>query len=71
MKLSIRLLWSVLVLLALGCTSVKPWERSELLRRTMLPVLDPLESARDGHVHATREAIEGASLGGGASCGCN
>ena len=55
----------------LGCTTVKVWERGNLAKRCMKPSLDPLESSAEGHVHATREGMAGASVTKGASCGCN
>ncbi len=54
-----------------SCASVKPWQRGRLVKRCMLNELDPLETAFNSHVHNTREAMQGAASGGGASCGCN
>ncbi len=58
-------------LLAMGCAPLKPWERGKLMQRCMQPALDPLEVAMDARVHHTRESAQGASAGGGPSCGCN
>lgn len=60
-----------LAALAGGCTVLKTWERGELQSRVMTDPPCAMEAAFDGHVHRTREAVSGASAGGGASCGCN
>lgn len=54
-----------------ACRTVKPWERGRLVSRCMVNDVDPLETAFTSHVHNTRESIQGAASGGGASCGCN
>jgi len=54
-----------------GCTALKPYERAALMTRVMADPLDPLEMSFEVHVHRTREAMAGAELAGGASCGCN
>ncbi|NUN15416.1 MAG: DUF4266 domain-containing protein [Myxococcales bacterium] len=54
-----------------GCAVVRPWERAVLMQRVMTPVSDPMQSAFDTHVFRTREAMSGAEVSGGVSCGCN
>lgn len=54
-----------------GCATVKPWQRSTLMRRVMRSAFDGGESAFEGHVHTTREGMAGAAASRGASCGCN
>lgn len=54
-----------------GCTTVKPWQRSTLMRRAMRPVLNPLERSFEVHMHRIRGQMAGASGSAGASCGCN
>jgi Domain of unknown function (DUF4266) len=52
-----------------GCATVPPYERSSLMRRSMLakPALD---AAFDTHVAELRESAMGATSGENASCGC-
>jgi hypothetical protein len=61
----------MLVICATGCTTLKPWQRGGLTERCLQPSWDPLEASFDIHVHATREAIQGATALGAGSCGCN
>jgi len=68
----IALSWAASTALNIGCTTtVRPWERGRLAQRCMKTDLDKLESSRDGHVHATRESMEGATKGAAASSVCN
>ena len=60
-----------LTMLVPACTTVKPWQRSGLMRRVMKQPVRPAEGAHDVHVHRTREAMLGASARGGPACGCN
>jgi hypothetical protein len=66
---------SLLALLALslciGCATLKPYERGELMTSVMMETPDSLEVSFEVHVHRTREAMAGAELGEGAACGCN
>ena len=57
------------VLSAAGCRTVLPYERSQLMQRTMLPK-PQLDAAFDTHVAELRESAIGASAGESASCGC-
>ncbi len=59
------------LLLAAGCTPVRPWEREILARPEMAWDPDPLEAAQRGHVFFSKEAsLPGGGTGGG-GCGCN
>lgn len=64
-------LGALLLIAGVGCVPLKPWERAGLMTRVMQETADPLETGFDVHVHGTRESIQGAAGGGGASCGCN
>lgn len=59
----------VVLLAAIGCTTVRPYERGELMQRAMQakPVLD---ESFDVHVAELRESALGATSGENASCGC-
>ena len=68
--------WAVAALAVLlastgGCAVLKPYERTELMCRVMQDPASPLGARFDTHLQRTREAIAGASAGGGASCGCD
>ena len=54
-----------------GCATLSAWERGRLQSRAMMDPGDPMEARATDHVWAVREAIAGASLGGGTACGCN
>ena len=56
---------------AMGCISVKPWERDLLARRDMAWEPDGLEAKRDSHIYASKEASMPGGSGGGGGCGCN
>jgi hypothetical protein len=61
----------LLLPLALGCASVKPWEREILARDDMAWDPDPLEAQLRDHVYWSKEAsLPGGGAGGG-GCGCN
>jgi hypothetical protein len=53
-----------------GCATVLPYERADLMTAVMEQPVDVMESAFEVHIHRTREAMAGAELGEGASCGC-
>lgn len=59
------------LLLASGCTAVKPWERDQLSRPEMAWDPDPLEAAHRSHVFHSKEASLPAGEAGGGGCGCN
>lgn len=64
-------LCAALTLGALGCSSVRPWERGELGRRDMSWDPDTLEATRRDHVYWSKEASLPGGAGGGGGCGCN
>jgi hypothetical protein len=56
---------------AVGCATVKPWDRNLLAKREMQFVTCAQLHAIDEHVYFSNEAsLGGASLAGG-GCGCN
>ena len=57
--------------LAGGCQTVKPWQRSALADSIMQPDRDPLGRQLIEHVWFSREAATGGRGVGGAGCGCN
>ena len=61
----------LLAALSAGCATLQPYERGELMTRVMVEVPDGMETGFEVHIHRTREAMAGAELGEGASCGCN
>ncbi len=54
-----------------GCVTLTTWERSTLMSRVMQDSGAPLEASFEEHVHAVREAVQGATAAAGSSCGCN
>ena len=59
------------LVLASGCTAVKPYQRGRLASPVMQADTDPLGAKLDSHVWEYRESsIGGAGVGGG-GCGCN
>jgi hypothetical protein len=61
----------LLLPLAAGCASVKPWEREILSRDDMAWDPDPLEAQLRDHIYWSKEAsLPGGNAGGG-GCGCN
>lgn len=59
------------LLLANGCTHVKPYEREALSRPSMDPKTEVGETAFQGHMRETREGATTNSGGAGGGCGCN
>jgi hypothetical protein len=59
------------LLAASGCAHVKPWEREDLARRTMVADQEPGEARFDGHARTSREGGAGGSGQAGGGCGCN
>ncbi len=54
-----------------GCARVKPWQREDLARRTMIDDKEPGEARFDEHARGSREGSEGGSGSAGGGCGCN
>jgi hypothetical protein len=70
-----RLLLTVGILLAGGCSSVEPWvkpyERAHLADPIMSFSRNPVSDTFIGHVYQVREGARGAEGGHGGGCGCN
>ncbi len=62
---------TLLLLLAGGCATVKPWQREALADPIMQPGRNPIGAAQLEHVYFSREAATGGSAVGGGGCGCN
>jgi hypothetical protein len=61
----------ILLPLATGCTTVKPWERETLADPIMQPGRNPIGAAQLDHLYFSREAASGGTTVGGGGCGCN
>lgn len=57
------------VLASMGCTHVKPYERSKLAHPTM--VTDDLAGPAEQHMRSVQEGAAGGGGGGESGCGCN
>jgi hypothetical protein len=57
--------------LAGGCATVKPWQREILADPIMQPGRNPVATAQLEHVYFSREAASGGAIVGGGGCGCN
>ena len=66
---------SLLLILCMGgCASlpeVKPWERGNLAKPSMLLDGDPMEVKFDRHIYSSKENASGGYGVGGGGCGCN
>jgi hypothetical protein len=58
-------------LLAVGCETVKPWQRATLADYTMRADRDQLGAAFNEHIWLSREEASGGMGVGGGGCGCN
>jgi hypothetical protein len=56
---------------ALGCATVKPWNRDLLAKPEMKFVTCPPLQAIDQHVYFSKEASTGGADLAGGGCGCN
>lgn len=56
---------------AAGCSHVRPWQREDLARRTMVADQEPGETRFDDHARTSREGAGGGSGQAGGGCGCN
>ncbi|GGX51059.1 DUF4266 domain-containing protein [Saccharospirillum salsuginis] len=61
----------VALLLATGCTTVKPWQRGTLAKPEMSWSPDPLEATLENHIYYSKEASFGGTAAAGGGCGCN
>lgn len=66
----VSLLAAAAVLLA-GCTTVQPWERDVLARRSMQLNTHPNVAAADDHIYFSKEGSSGGRTFDGGGCGCN
>ena len=57
--------------LAGGCTTVKPWQRETLADPIMQAGRNPIAAAQLDHIYFSREAASGGNSVGGGGCGCN
>ena len=66
--------WVLLVLLAGGCATVKPWEREQLAAPTMQLEPDPEATSGEQSIYEITEGgtfAGGGAGGAGAGCGCH
>lgn len=64
-----RALLVLLAVLAVGCGTVKPYQRGKLAHPTM-SVEEPTGAA-EAHVYGIQEGAQGGAGGAGGGCGCN
>jgi Domain of unknown function (DUF4266) len=69
LQMTVRLLAVAVALTTGGCRTVAPYERGQLMQRSM-QAKPALDEAGDVHVFELRESALGASQGDNASCGC-
>jgi len=67
----IVLAFGCVVLLLVGCSRVKPYEREALADPIMSFNRDPLSDQYLNHVYDVREAARGATTTDSGGCGCN
>jgi hypothetical protein len=61
----------LMLVVGIGCSPVKPWQKGNLAKPTMAFNADPLETQFRQHVFSSREAAFGGSGVNISSCGCN
>jgi uncharacterized protein DUF4266 len=61
----------ICALLLGGCASVKPWQREDLARQSMVSDKSPGEARFGEHARGAREGAEGGSGEAAGGCGCN
>ena len=66
-----RVLLCALLLGAVGCTTVKPWQRELLAKPRMQLNDDPEAALLEQHIYEYREGSAGGYGAGGGGCGCN
>jgi hypothetical protein len=66
-----KLIALIALLSSAGCVRVRPWQREDLARRTMVSDEEPGESRFHQHARGAREGADGGSGHAGGGCGCN
>jgi len=66
-----RVLLCALLLGAVGCKTVKPWQRELLAKPKMQLNDDPEATLLEQHIYEYREGSAGGYGAGGGGCGCN
>lgn len=61
----------VLLSLASGCATVKPYDRDLLAQKKMQFIPYPMVHAVDEHIYFSKEGSTGGQDVGGGGCGCN
>ncbi len=67
---AVAILLCGLVVAALGCAEVAPWERGRLAKAHMALDPDPRCRALREHTYMSREAAAGGAATRGGGCGC-
>lgn len=63
---------TMVTMLMSGCvTTVEPWEREILAKKSMAWEPDGMQSAFKQHVYTSKEATTGGTSTTGGGCGCN
>ena len=60
-----------ILILAVGCATVQPWQRGVHAQRQMLWAPNPERSAARQHVLSVREGAQGGAGDSGGACGCD
>ncbi len=70
-KIKMTFFVTVLALLLSACSTVKPWQRSMLAKKSMSG--NPIEqkAALDNHIFFSKEGASGGGQAAGGGCGCN
>jgi len=61
----------LLLAVAAGCATVRPWDRDLLAEKKMSFTPNPMIQAVDEHVYFSKEGSTGGQEVGGGGCGCN
>ncbi len=64
------LLMAGLLIIAVACTPVAPWQRGTLAKPAMALDPNPMQSMIRAHIHTSREAGSASTTGSGGGCGC-
>ena len=71
----LRIVISLSLLFAAGCSNIEPWvkpyERANLADEVMKFDRNPVSDSYMNHVYEAREGARGASGSAGSGCGCN